>query len=559
MDKVSIDGKIESILSIPDLDISSVAVARRIFQAYQEQNIIEAGTFSDNTWYLCDEYKKFTFEFDLDEAEFQAYAVYLHMELNEFLNCLKTYILFRMGELALSALQELICSVKKVICCPIKRLAKIYEYESIRNAGHLLEFFSLLPADGRERELTDLGNMLQIVDDVTKMSSHGGQRKLASFDTYFRFGDIIKRFWIETTDEKEKLFFFPIYMWWNISTILPLRPREFVLTPKDCLHFQNNEWKLTIRRNKLKGSHKTVSYRIQQDYEMQQYTIPEALAKDIEWYQTRISDCAPNDIDTLFTPDIHYVKWERSRPSNSRYFTYINLSTCLRYFYLEVIQNRYGYHVLFEKECTVLPEGEIQYMNLGDTRHLALINLMAEGATPMIAMMLAGHDNPHMSAHYFSNITNWIECATYRQYKRLTKGRTEYAISPSIPKLEVSKFVPLENGGRCYSPRFSLGDYTDCTKICGPAGEIGYCPECTYYRAEGHGFTDSAELYRNRIVVECENLYQIISKVRKNKGEPEDIMQVLLHLQTSTYSYQQYLKEKLLRGEECAETKEDRH
>lgn len=81
----------------------------------------------------------------------------------------------------------------------------------------------------------------------------------------------------------------------------------------------------------------------------------------------------------------------------------------------------------------------IQYMNLGDTRHLALINLIAEGATPMIAMELAGHDNPVMSAHYFSNITNWIECKTYHQYKRLIKGKQEYTISQYVPTLEVGK------------------------------------------------------------------------------------------------------------------------
>lgn len=205
-----------------------------------------------------------------------------------------------------------------------------------------------------------------------------------------------------------------------------------------------------------------------------------------------------------------------------------------------------------------MKDGEIQYMNLGDTRHLALINLIAEGATPMIAMELAGHDNPVMSAHYFSNITNWIECKTYHQYKRLIKGKQEYTISQYVPNLEVGKFTRLDNSGRCYSKRFLEGDLSECYKVSGPAGEIGFCPSCTYYRTEDRQFVGSEDLYRNRIVLECENLHKVITQVRKNNGSPEDIIQVLLKLQSSEYSYHQYLQEKIKWEEKhSAESKEN--
>ena len=56
----------------------------------------------------------------------------------------------------------------------------------------------------------------------------------------------------------------------------------------------------------------------------------------------------------------------------------------------------------------------------------------------------------------------------------------------------------------------------------------------------------------------CENLHKVITQVRKNNGSPEDIIQVLLKLQSSEYSYHQYLQEKIKWEEKhSAESKEN--
>mgnify|MGYP003211309180 FL=1 len=277
MNTVERISKFESILSIPDMDMRSLVSAKKIFRGYREERVIENCVFEDDVWHLCDEYSRYNFDFRITVDEFGEYAAYLKMTLAEFIDYWKTYVMFRMGELALLSLQEFIYSVKKVIRCPIRELAHIHEKESIMNASHLLDFFALLPSEKRENEIAEIEDALQSVDDATRMYSNGGQRKLASFDTYFRFGDIVDRFWKETEDESEKLFYFPIYLWWKVSGVLPLRPREFVLTPKNCLHHVNGEWKLTIRRNRIKGSRKRVSYHIRDDYEEQSYVIPETL------------------------------------------------------------------------------------------------------------------------------------------------------------------------------------------------------------------------------------------------------------------------------------------
>lgn len=45
---------------------------------------------------------------------------------------------------------------------------------------------------------------------------------------------------------------------------------------------------------------------------------------------------------------------------------------------------------------------------------------------------------------------------------------------------------------------------------------------------------------------DCKRLAEIVRQVRSEKGNYEDILQAMLRLQSSSYSYQQYYEEKLL-------------
>jgi len=66
-----------------------------------------------------------------------------------------------------------------------------------------------------------------------------------------------------------------------------------------------------------------------------------------------------------------------------------------------------------------------------------VVNIVAEGGTPHMAMLLAGHSDITMSSHYYSNIANMIECKTYRKYK---------AISSKKDRFEFGKnFYPLSS------------------------------------------------------------------------------------------------------------------
>lgn len=535
-----------TILAIPEMDDATVKEARSLFFAYKDKKIISDCVFDDDIWNLNNETTGFHFNFEINVGSFSSFGNKLNITEEEFKRYLKTFIICQMGSLELSSLRSLLHYVKKIIYSEIEDVDSLLEVCKANMISRISDFFSMIPEVGREKELENWLVLFDDAEDCIQTGKSGEKRTLATFESYFRFDEIIKRFWNESQDENEKLFFFPIWMWWNVSGILPLRPCEFVVTPRDCLTKIDDKYTLTVRRNRKKGSGKTKSYKISSDYELNRYTIPESLANEIQWYLDKTKDFSEANTHTLFVTGTHYAMWERQAPYTSRYFSYINLRTCLRYFFNEIIEKRYNYTVLYDNKGQGLQnEKYIEYLHLGDTRHIALINLIAEGATPMVAMMLAGHDNPEMSSHYYSNITQLIECRTYRQYKKLINGKQTYTLSKPMTKLPAKKSILLGNGGRCFSEALANGDFTNCYKVIGPAGEVGFCKNCEFYRDESKPFTDNKDTYINKIENECRMLDEIVKKVRSGKGEPEEIISVILRLRDSDYSYQQYLLEKM--------------
>ena len=78
------------------------------------------------------------------------------------------------------------------------------------------------------------------------------KRKLAQFQSYFLFNDILNDYWVKPLSDEERLFYYPLYLWWQITAVVPLRPREFLLTQRNCLTEKDGKYYLTLRRNNLK-------------------------------------------------------------------------------------------------------------------------------------------------------------------------------------------------------------------------------------------------------------------------------------------------------------------
>lgn len=552
--------KFEALFKVPDFDEASMPQARRAFRSIKESGIVLAGSFDENLWHLTDEYATYYLNFQLDDKSNEVLDI-LGLTADEFSNMMKFFVIFHFGLLTLTTFRDLIHQIKQIIyLSPDKSLQKSGIMPKGTKYSELTNFFSSLPVRSEKAQIYINGIIeeLETMNDVElfKTSSLSDGRRELAFSSYFIFNDILNDFWSKCTDVHEKLFYYPVYLWWQITAVLPTRPKEFVVTPRNCLSETDDGWQLTLRKSKIKGASKRKGYLISRDFTEHKYNIPDRLAEAVSDYLFLTRDYPKNDINTLFISDPHYQEWGYGRKINSRYYTYVNLSTALKYFYSQIIIDRYGYR-LVPKNKNILGEKEIQFVNLGDTRHIAMINMILEGATPVTAMLLAGQENIETAAHYFGNVASLVECRVVREFKRLTAGAESYSLSHFKGPLQVAEFTLLNDGAKCYSPNVSKGDYTDCDKVSGPHGEIGWCENCTYFRSGGLPFAHAKDKYIKQIQSEADYLAKVIDKVRKHQGSNEEIGEALLRLKSSCYTYQNYLEETRAEEAGLADKKED--
>lgn len=542
----------KSTLNFIMMDKTSVEEARNRFVELQKIGVIKENCqFDDSIWYTTDEYSNVGFHFSFERIPYKQYEEVLELSYNDFLLYVKAYLVSLFGRNALTTMRNLLLDLRHIVANSIEDIYGATESLRISLPALCSDFFSTLPIPDSDESVERLMNAMESYADINFNSYQRKQRALADFDTYFLFDDMLNRFWSSPLSSEERLFYYPLYLWWKITAVLPLRPREFLLTERDCLFKDaSGDYYLRLRRNQLKGGRKDISYKLSGDYAIFTCKIPDGLAAEIQQYIDLTDGREATDIGTLFVTDPHYVKWGQRKHSNSRFLSYMNMNTILRYFYKEVLQERYGLAIVYERNDRHLADNEIGYIRLGDTRHIALINIMQEGGTPGLAMLLAGHNNEEMSSHYYSNLTHLIECKTYRRYRALTSGNVQYQISGGGMHLpEVAKGCALADGGCCYSKAYSQGEYSDCLACVGENGEIAYCPACAYYRKAGTYFS-SDDVHKRNLKDDCTSLRAVVDLVREGKGNVEDIGEVLLKLRASSYSYEAYLLEKYKKSSE---------
>jgi len=487
--------------------------AESTFDIYRKNGVILSGSFSDDEWVLTNQVKKTTLSFCSNEIMFKRYAEkWIGCSCRCFTDGMKAYAIFQMGSIALAGIKEI---VKKLMCVTEKPHTEL-------NADiHIIEFLKLLP----DNEIKD-----QVIEEMEERSMFSPQTKankrqriLAEFDAYFRFNDALEEFWINANDD-EKLFYFPMYFWWTLTAILPLRPTEFLLIPRMCTEKKNGENILTIRRTNLKGGKKKICYSINGDYRLMKYSVPDSMAAELKEYINATVKMPLSKLGTLFVQEPHYSHIGKSAPNSSSYYSYQNLSYCLKRFQYDIMKI----------------EEDKNRINLGDTRHLAMISLIASGGSPVICKELAGHSDINISSHYYSNISRFVECATYEMYRRQKGGSVDMMSHKPYSTGETVKV----GGGRCDSAAYIAGSISDCIRNVGTSGELGNCMFCPHFIDGKSGkyliFSNAGDT-KNHVDADSKYLMHVLETVRKGKGCNEDIQSALLRLQHSSARYSQCL------------------
>ena len=201
--------KVNEIILFDDNMIES---AKECFQDYVEKGIILTTNFEENKWVTTNEYSNVSFVFNLNKFRYKRfYEQVFQLSFDDFLTYLKSFLVLSMEHHVLISLQTFLRDIKRLIKETSWDIDFNVEHIKIYNPSICIDFLSTLPCL-EDNELTQLIEQLDELLTVSYQLNTKKQRKLAQFQSYFLFNDILNDYWVKplSDEEKEKTREYPI-------------------------------------------------------------------------------------------------------------------------------------------------------------------------------------------------------------------------------------------------------------------------------------------------------------------------------------------------------------
>lgn len=515
---------------IDQLSPEVIDEAKETFEHYRSSGVIKAECYDASDWYILDGvHSPQRIRFDFDEVAFQRVCHQkLGVTLDEYRTAMRVALMAAMGRVVALTLGAL--------CREMRRLAvepdTFFDHLNPEHAEYYVNFLELLPGDTAWKATL----ITQLETEVVRVGNARAKkaRELSYAESYFLFDYYLNKFWPEASSD-EKLLYFPVFFWWKVTSILPLRPTECVVTPRKCLRIgDDGKNYLTVRRTLQKRVYKAISYDLEKDYVKKEYPISKEIADVIAWY---ISE---TEKEYVSAEDVLFSKRTQVRLSGAKsyrdQFYYGNLKSCLDRFYQEILVAKYGLRVRNEAVKTMrLEKGEIDQLQLGDTRHLAMISIMASGHSRSICRELAGHLDPDISFNYYGNLKTFLHLLSFE------KARVETGDFERSSLLAVPASICVEDG-LCTSKKTVAGDFTHCCQAVDQYGRPGTCRMCKYFVVPAG---DRLEHYAKAAEDDLDQTFLLfrhtLRNVQSGLDVPETTESMILRMRACAENYYRYL------------------
>lgn len=291
-------------------------------------------------------------------------------------------------------------------------------------------------------------------------------REIKGFRQIFKFDIILNDFFNNCNDDY-KAKYFPIFLWWKITTIIPMRPIEFAELPYNCCYKLKDKYYIKImRRNK--GQVHREELRTEQILEINKY-----IYDIINEYKNLVNKYINEERKYL----ISYLLYNRflskpnasiKRKNNIKFLELRQYHTLINKFHNEVILGIY--------------EDNMKKFALIDTRHIAIMNLYLQGLNPYTIAMMAYHKKVTTQNSYYNHLETYIDSYALElayNIKRIKENgikldiRTifdneELITRSKIEMINGTKGFPIENGF-CLDKEFPK----NCFNLT--------CLDCMYY------------------------------------------------------------------------------
>lgn len=439
------DSPISKLLSI-DYHRIFINEYKERYNYYKNKDVLIGGDFEDKRWVALtgvDEHP-ITFKFNeiqfrnaKNSGKFSSEFDYVDLEQS-----VKGFVLYQLSLYAAGGLERFTYAFARIINEGILANDRLPE-KFRKNAGILCvykllkEYFIFIEQYFSNDELIEdieLKYFEFIQDHNEKVEKGESKRALPSIETMFKFNDIISDF-ITTTDvddpERKKLRerFFPIILWWKITTIIPMRTQEFSVIPKNCLIKKNDTTYLRFYRNDIKGRKRIkFSHSFEACFREEKFPINKEIEELIQEYLILVQhydniedfygDGSKGTIERKFLlsyrsyksmlryPDMTHVVYDRE-------FFSSNLIRSLQdIFLIDYVVEELGMEIIpksknFEDE--VFFGHQLNDISLMDTRHYAIMNMIFMGYEPSTVQRIVGHHSINQSLTYFDHPEQFVK------------------------------------------------------------------------------------------------------------------------------------------------------
>lgn len=435
---------------------------------------------------------------------------------------LKAYVVVRLyhNRESLEGVGDALCNVKNIL-----NKSKTFDIRELDNFSEYMESFAEVT---RSRVITNglsylLFNPVKYKDEFSEVMLNydvnlsSMTRKIPPVLSIIAFSEVIEDFFMNANEE-EKIKYYPVYLWWRITSIIPLRPNEFIKIKKDCIEVDNNKYFLKLPRSKQEPNPLSKSivvptcdkievnkelYDLISEYILlskiddEEYLIPlsvysrfkknEVLSEKLSLFKERIGYKQMTELLKEFQHSIVGSKYEII--DREEYYAELELDESTE----DESTGEEGIsktQARLKSSVDILGREKIVRMTLGDTRHFAFCSLMLQGFNPLTIASIGGHKSLESQMNYHRHLDVYLECHTYLLKNLIKqnirkKDANEYAKTSremSLMKFDKREAVREVEGGFCCSKKFPK----ECVSI--------RCTRCSKYRVDFNNFTDYTKM-----------------------------------------------------------------
>lgn len=353
------------------------------------------------------------------------------------------------------------------------------EYSLVRHVVNFIEF-SEIEVD--EQYLLTLNEAI----DIYKYESK--HRVLPSSSSILKFSYYLEEYYNELISDSESyntnlIKYYPIFLWWKITLVIPMRISEFSYMSRNCLIEENEKYFITFKRIKYPYNQEIIEINKETRNMIKHYMLLTNKYKS----KTLISYLA--EINAKGKPYLYIKK------NDIDYYNTDNFLNLLKKFYNEIIEKKYS--IYFQDEEKLSPN---------DTRHLSFISLMMQGYDPHLISKLGGHSTIEKQYEYSYHPEFWIDNQMY-----ILKRKLDYE------NLYLNRMKNLDNSliNNCLSPgtsnfkgKLEIGYCSDDQQRC---ESLSTCILCSHWRIDFDELIDRKKEILLQLKQQRSNLIDMVS------------------------------------------------